>query len=503
MTLVQIKLPRQASPTAGYPSAVGQRVFARGGGDQTIRVHDCWTLGGPDGDCVVIRPGGAWARINRDALDGIQALAGLTLAEASELAGVSIDGVRAFLEDARQWGVVSVPGEPTVSPPARAWSEDFGLLVLKLTNVCNIDCTYCYNGGVDDGEALTEAQGVEILRRALDQCPVGLNVVLHGGEPLVERERIGQLCEFAVQYAAEQNKQVYFNIQTNATLLNDAALDLIDRYDIGVGVSLDGPGALNALRINHGGQPTVDRVWRGIERLRERGRGVNVITVVTSQNADHLLDIVLAFQERGIVSVKFSPFLQQGYGEHAPSNMAPDPARMADGLIRVIDAIAEGEIHSIKVNDVCDLLKRCLSWGEPTMCHRGGPCGAGRDMLAVYPQGDVYACDCLVHERFKLGTLDGERTLAEIVDHPAVEALGRRTPSSMTPCNTCALQQMCGGTMTCRAFWSSGDEQQADPAECLVNQRTLQHLLWKVTESDRLVRYFLRWEAREGESLEG
>lgn len=502
MTLIQIRRSAPALPGAGYPRPIGQRVGAEGSGDDTIHVHDYWRLDGDDReDCLVLRPGGAWARIDREALDGISALAGLTLDEASALAGVSAEGVRAFLTDAGEWGMVSLPGRAAVQPPPPQWSDDFSLLVLKVTNVCNIDCTYCYNGGVDDGDALTLDRGKEVLRRALDACPIGLNVVFHGGEPLVERHLIGQLCEFAKGYAAARNKQVFFNMQTNATLIDDAALDVIERFDIGVGVSLDGPGTLNALRVNHAGQPTVDRVWRGIERLAARGRAVNIITVITSQNVDHLLDIALAFQAQGIACVKFSPFLKQGYGEHVPAGMAPAPERMADALIRIIDAIADGQIHSIKVEDVCDLIKRCLAWGEPTMCHRGGPCGAGRDMLAVYPQGDVYACDCLVHERFKLGTLDGTRGMDEIVAHPVVAALGQRTPGTMSPCRACALQQMCGGTMTCRAFWSGGDEQQADPSECLVNQRTLVHLLWKLTESRRLVRYFTHWERREGESL--
>jgi hypothetical protein len=46
------------------------------------------------------------------------------------------------------------------------------------------------------------------------------------------------------------------------------------------------------------------------------------------------------------------------------------------------------------------------------------------------------------------------------------------------------------------ALAESGDEQQADPAECLVNQRTLRHLLARLTESSALVRYFVHWERR-------
>ena len=108
---------------------------------------------------------------------------------------------------------------------------------------------------------------------------------------------------------------------------------------------------------------------------------------------------------------------------------------------------------------------------------------------------------CLVHKKFKLGNLDGTRTIASLLDHPVLAELESRSPAQMESCSKCALQTSCGGTMTCRAFWSTGNAQVADGAECMVNQTVLRHLMWKLTESRTVVEYFLEWNRREGESL--
>jgi radical SAM protein with 4Fe4S-binding SPASM domain len=221
---------------------------------------------------------------------------------------------------------------------------------------------------------------------------------------------------------------------------------------------------------------------------------VNIISVVTSANASDLDAIVLAFQDAGIHSVQFSPFLRQGAGAGVHDKIAPAPETMAASLLRIIDGIASGQIVDICVMDVIDLIARCLNWGQPPMCHRGGPCGAARDMMAIYPDGTVYACDCLVDSAFLLGRLDHRTTLISMTTSNTANRLAERHPARMDPCSRCALQRSCGGTMVCRSFWSTGDIMRPDSGECSVSRTVLPHLYRALTEHRRLVDYFLRWK---------
>lgn len=478
-----------------YPRALGRCIESIvQEEDERIYLRDFYIIDSKGDDCLIISKGDSWGRMSKSGINLLRALDGLTPSEAVEALGITKNQLDHILKDPVSWGVVKLPHIHHHKSTCRTWNTDFCFLVLKLTNWCNLDCLYCYNAGNDEGESLTQEYGVEIIRNAIDFNKNGLNLVFHGGEPFIKLDLMKKLSEFAVSYAFEQGKEVCFNVQTNATLLNDEALDFIDAYHIGVGISMDGPDGLNAMRIDHTGRQTTDRVWKGIEKLRSRGHAINIITVITSHNADQLYDIIIEFQRRGITSIKFSPFLKQGHDEAAMQFMTPDPVLITTSFTRIIDGIIEGKIRNIKVDDICDMIKRCLSWGEPSMCHRAGPCGAGREMLAVYPNGDIYACDCLLHEKFRFGKFDKTKTFSEIVQGSIIDILDTCNPTQQNPCKSCALSYICCGTMTCRAFWGNGNEQSIDAGECFVNQKTLLKLLWRLTESYQLVEYFLKWE---------
>ncbi|GAA3113601.1 radical SAM protein [Nonomuraea salmonea] len=65
-----------------------------------------------------------------------------------------------------------------------------------------------------------------------------VEVILHGGEPLLVRpEEIDKLVD-TVRGAA--GTDVLFTVQTNGTRLDRTYLELFERHQVGVGVSLDG-----------------------------------------------------------------------------------------------------------------------------------------------------------------------------------------------------------------------------------------------------------------------
>ncbi len=62
--------------------------------------------------------------------------------------------------------------------------------------------------------------------------------------------------------------KIYYSIQTNTMLLDDAWCELIKRYPLRTGVSIDGPAFIHdAFRKTHRGGGTHARTLRGIEKL--------------------------------------------------------------------------------------------------------------------------------------------------------------------------------------------------------------------------------------------
>ncbi len=163
----------------------------------------------------------------------------------------------------------------------RKWFAAPQTVVIQPTTWCNLDCRYCYlpfrklkhQMPLEVAEALARA----VARFEDSGQPTG--IVWHGGEPLaVGREKFASLL--APFEELRRSGRVHHYVQTNATLISEAWCDLLGAYDIRVGVSIDGPAAVNAERLDLRGKPAFDRILRGISLLREHGIEFSVISVV-------------------------------------------------------------------------------------------------------------------------------------------------------------------------------------------------------------------------------
>jgi radical SAM/SPASM domain FxsB family protein len=157
----------------------------------------------------------------------------------------------------------------------------FRTFILKVANRCNIDCDYCYvfNSKDQAWSSLPARMSMDVVRGAAHRIGEhvtahdlpSVHVVLHGGEPLLSGPRhLADLLE-AVRGGIPAATGVHFELQTNGTLLTEAWLDLFERYDVAVGVSLDGPPTANDRhRLTHASRSSTASAVRGIELLRTR-----------------------------------------------------------------------------------------------------------------------------------------------------------------------------------------------------------------------------------------
>lgn len=156
-------------------------------------------------------------------------------------------------------------------------------IILKTVERCNINCSYCYFfNGIDQSflkhpkyiEIDTIKQVAHFLKDSCIKLKVEtLQIDFHGGEPLMQRkDQFDKMCEiFSKQLSDIVN--LTFAVQTNAILVSDAWIELFNKYNVKVGISIDGPKEYNdKYRIDHKGNGTYDKVVAGINKLRT---GVN------------------------------------------------------------------------------------------------------------------------------------------------------------------------------------------------------------------------------------
>ncbi|MFF2950865.1 cyclophane-forming radical SAM peptide maturase AmcB [Kitasatospora sp. NPDC057965] len=161
------------------------------------------------------------------------------------------------------------------------------VVVAQPDGFCNLKCTYCYLPDRDRRTPMpievahAVARSVAEFADTTSATPV--EIVWHAGEPLaIGRRRFAELL--APFEPLRQAGLVEHSVQTNAVLITPAWCDFLTDYGFRVGVSIDGPAALNHQRVDWAGRPAFDRITKGIGYLRECGVGFSAIAVVSAES---------------------------------------------------------------------------------------------------------------------------------------------------------------------------------------------------------------------------
>ncbi len=175
---------------------------------------------------------------------------------------------------------------------ATFWERTAGLLILGITERCNLCCAYCCFSGGFTGHRLHSQRSMswEVAEKAIrfflenDQAGDGsCSISFYGGEALLEFSLLKRCVAFAKIKAELLGKKVRFAITTNGTLLNDEVVDFLMENGFLVLVSLDGPKAAHdRYRVFADGQGSFDLIHGNLRRFAERYpgyhyRGLNVI----------------------------------------------------------------------------------------------------------------------------------------------------------------------------------------------------------------------------------
>ncbi len=193
-------------------------------------------------------------------------------------------------------------------------------VVMQPTTLCNLDCAYCYLPDRVHNRAMTPqiARAVAGPVNAWAAQHPGFSVVWHGGEPLaVGRAAFGQLLQ---PFSADVGHQV----QTNATLINDAWCGLFRAHDVRVSLSLDGPVQRNVSRRNRAHRPAYDMVMHGVDALRRNDVDFSVLCVVSDPQPGQAAELYSYFLDLGCTGLGIS--IEEHEGINVRSNAHPDAA---------------------------------------------------------------------------------------------------------------------------------------------------------------------------------
>lgn len=261
------------------------------------------------------------------------------------------------------------------------------LLVLRITERCNLACRYCYAAGSGcvkkDMDIGTASKAVMLA------CPEGgsLRIQITGGEPLLNLD----LAEELKAFGKTTGRRLSLSIQTNATLIDADTAKRIRALGCGAGVSIDGIGSSNSLRVFPDGSESFSAACEGIKALAAEGVPCNITSVVSSANASKLGDIAdLALYFGNVRGIGLDVFRPIGRG--AAEDFSPIPEELEKGVSKLLQTQKELKRLGIELvlREAERIKKRLSSPCSGVYCY-----AQTAESLCVDADGNLWPCASL------------------------------------------------------------------------------------------------------------
>lgn len=318
-------------------------------------------------------------------------------------------------------------------------------IIVKGTTACNFHCVYCSEG---DKEPvwLDEA----LFYKVVDELPAVMDAnhdrmirfLWHGGEPLmIGRPRLARFMDYAITHLADRY-DVHFSMQSNGYLIDEEWIRFLKKYDVSMGISLDGyPELHDANRPTRDGGPTAAVVLKNIAAMREAGIMAGTLMVLnTAEPVDD--EKLFNFIYKNHLSPKIHSVIPCG---RASARM--DTQKIYDNYVDLLIALYKRSIMAdepVIIDPLNEIMNAILGVTPLRECSFNGSCG--REFICLYPDGEMGFCGRDNASRtFTYGNIR-EKSLLELYQSDHAEKIRERQPYLQThDCQNCKDWNLCHG----------------------------------------------------------
>ncbi|MDE6869763.1 MAG: radical SAM protein [Clostridia bacterium] len=326
--------------------------------------------------------------------------------------------------------------------------KDLSIMIKPASSICNMRCKYCfYHSLAQSREAssygiMTQSTSENLIKKALDFSDGGsIYFAFQGGEPLFAGK------EYFVDFIATVNRyntrgcKVYYNLQTNGTLIDEEWADFFAKNNFLLGLSLDGDQDANRFRLDGELNYTFPKVKAAMDLLKARGVDFNILIVATGYTADHIESVYKYFKSQGIKFLQFIPCLRP-FGDKSESDLYMTVNQYSSFLIKLFNLYVKdyvkGEYVSIRQFD--NYVKLFLG-GHAEQCGMNGFCSR---QFVVEGNGNVYPCDFYCLDEWLLGNVNSE-DFEQLASKQKAEEFTRGSLNISTQCRNCPYFRVCRG----------------------------------------------------------
>lgn len=166
-------------------------------------------------------------------------------------------------------------------------NDEFNLLRILLTDLCNLKCEYCKVCN-NTAKPLATPSPIERVHDAVNSLfekntkPKAIHIT--GGEPLIFYDRVKEIISYIRDKYSSKNYKYIIIIGTNGVFLDQPKIDFFKKNKVKLIISLDGDKKANSLRVMRDGKSSYNHTVSAIEKLKKAKIEFGISMVIGSHN---------------------------------------------------------------------------------------------------------------------------------------------------------------------------------------------------------------------------
>lgn len=284
------------------------------------------------------------------------------------------------------------------------------LILMDPTSACNLHCTGCWAAEYGNKLNLSYEELSNVVKQGKE---IGVYFYMFtGGEPLVRKKDIIQLCE--------EHHECQFLAFTNGTLVDEAFCQEMKRVgNLALAISLEGSPEVNDLRRGAG---VYGKVMHAMELLKENGLIFGTSICYTSKNCESVTskEFVKLMVDKGCRYAMYFHYMPVGNEASLELLPTPEQRMYIKDRIREIRKLENGEgLFTMDFQNDGEFVGGCIA--------------SGRNYFHINANGDAEPCVFIHYSGANIRT----HSLLEILKQPLFMAYHNNQPfneNHLRPC---------------------------------------------------------------------
>ncbi len=328
-----------------------------------------------------------------------------------KLANTIHSGTREEIEDLQK-RVESVEYHPVFETESlkKRKEKPLGVLLLEITEQCDLRCDYCINSGDYSHERTYGGKKMDfdVAKRALeDLVPLSRGSSLigfYGGEPLLNMELIKRIINYSKERFPE--KELMFSMTTNFFAGQNHIREIVDN-GMYINLSLDGPRIVHdRFRKTKEGRPTYDKIISNLKGVEEYSPGYvqsHFFILSTCYDPNDLAKVIEYFDEEELFVSHINSVEKKGRNQGESFPEADNRNLDSEYVRRILNGEETKTLRRLFDQD----LKAVAFRGEeaiPSELMLHGSCYPGRRRVFVDISGGYHPCERF-GSRMRIGSI--------------------------------------------------------------------------------------------------